>query len=126
MPRYYVFATQAQAEACVDRINARARTIYAAQGYAVDAVTGAVTGKRASDGALMPNAVKTSTWDVPRQRWDGKWVVRHAETCPGNAFVIDVAGTTVGQFVGQDAVTTTVETEAPSWWPAPATTGARI
>ncbi|MDP4005069.1 hypothetical protein [Methylobacterium sp. NEAU K] len=124
MARCYVFPTQADAQACVDGINARARTVYAAQGYAVDS-TGAITGKRASDGVLLPNAAKTLTWDMPRQRLDGNWVVRHCEAVPGNSFVVDATKTppvTVADFVAQDiAATVAVEVEDASWWPAPPT-----
>lgn len=122
MARFYVFDDQAAAQACVDGIDARARTIYAAQGYAVDG-DGNIIGKRVSDGADAPTAARTETWDLPRRRLDGKWVVRHCETVPGAEFVINPGGSpevTVAAFVAQDIdAATAVEVEADSWWPAP-------
>ncbi len=115
--RFYVFDDQAAAQAAVDQINARARQLFQQQGYTL-ADDGSIIGKRVSDGTSMPNSARTQTWDVPRQRVDGKWVFHHVETCPGNRFVIDKAGTTVAQFVGQDLSTATIETEDLSWWPA--------
>ncbi len=122
MARYYVFATQPEAQACVDRINVRARTVYAAQGYQLDEA-GAIIGQRASDGAPMPDAAKTLTWDIPRQRRDGKWVVAHCDLVPGATFVLKptaIPPLTVAAFVAQDVpATATVEVEDASWWPAP-------
>lgn len=122
MARCYVFATQAEAQACINRINVRARTVYAAQGYQLDNA-GAIIGKNAATGALMPDAARTVTWDTPRQRRDGKWVVRHCEAVPGNSFVLDptkIPPLTVAAFVSQDiAATVTVEVEDVAWWPAP-------
>ena len=118
----YVFATQAEAQACVDRINVRARSVYGAQGYQLDA-GGAIIGKNAATGASMPDATKTATWDIPRQRADGKWVVRHCEAVPGNTFVLDptqVPPFTVAAFVAQDiAAGVSVEVEDVSWWSTP-------
>lgn len=116
MARFYVFASQAEAQTAIDQIDTRARQIYAAQGYTVEA-DGSVVGKRASDGADMPTAARTETWDVPLQRLDGKWVVHHVETCPGHDFVIDQNGTTVAQFVGQDVASQLIEIYDLSWWP---------
>lgn len=122
MARHYVFATQTQAQACVDRINARARTVYGAQGYQID-TQGGIVGRSASDGTLQPSAQRTLTWDVPRWRLDGKWVVRHCETVPGNSFVLDptkIPPLTVAAFVAQDIdLAVVVEIENATWWPAP-------
>jgi|GEM_PF-3410168 len=129
MPRYYVFPNQASAQACVDGIDTRARTVYAAQGYGVDD-QGAIIGKRASDGAAMPDAARTLTWDVPRQRSDGKWVVRHCEAVPGATFVLQptaIPPLTVAAFVAQGIpATVTVEVADASWWPAPPTLIAKV
>jgi lipocalin len=32
-------------------------------------------GVRASDGTPQPEKQKTTAWDIPRQRLDGKWIV---------------------------------------------------
>lgn len=123
MARYYVFPDQASAGACVEAINARARVVYRMQGYRVDASTGDVIGQRLSDGAPMPDAARTQTWDVPRQRLDGKWVVRHCEAVPGATFVLRptaIPPLTVADFVGQDVgASVLVEVEGASWWPVP-------
>lgn len=129
MARYYVFATQAQAQDCIDRIDARARVVYAAQGYTIDA-DGSIVGKRASDGIAMPDAARTETWDIPRQRLDGKWIVAHCEAVPGATFVLKptaVPPLTVAAFVAQDIpATVTVEVENVSWWPSPPLMGATV
>jgi hypothetical protein len=115
--RFYVSDTQAAAQGVVDQINVRARQVYAAQGYTIEP-DGSVVGKRVSDGMSMPDSAHTETWDIPRQRLDGKWVVAHVETCPGHDFVMDQNGTTVSQYVGQD-VSAPIETEdQATWWPA--------
>ena len=123
MARYYVFATQAEAQACVDRINMRARGVYAAQGYQIDTASGDIVGQNAATGAPMPDAARTTTWDVPRLRIDGKWVVRHCEAVPGATFVLQptaIPPLTVAAFVSQDiSAAATVEIEGASWWPAP-------
>ena len=123
MARYYVFETQAQAQACVERINARARVVYRLQGYQIDASTGDIIGQRASDNAPMPDAARTQTWDVPRQRLDGRWIVRHCEAVPGATFVLKptaIPPLTVGDFVAQDLdAAVLVQVEDPSWWPVP-------
>lgn len=123
MARYYVFGSQAEAQACVDRIDARARVVYRLQGYQVDDATGDIISQRVSDGVSMPDAARTKTWDIPRQRLDGKWVVRHCEAVPGATFVLKPLATpplTVAAYVSQDiAATVTVEVEDAAWWPAP-------
>lgn len=130
MARYYVFQTQADAQACVDHINVRARIVYSAQGYQIDSASGAIIGKRPSDGIAMPDAARTETWDTPRQRLDGKWVVRHCETVPGASFVLDATAVpplTVAAFASQDiAATVAIETDTPSWWPVPPAIGAKV
>lgn len=121
--RYYVFASQAEAQACVERINARARAVYRLQGYQVATDTGAIIGQRVSDGLAMPEAARTLTWDVPRQRADGKWVVRHCEAVPGATFVVQptaIPPLNVAACVSQDiAASVAVEVEGAGWWPAP-------
>jgi hypothetical protein len=115
--RFYVFSDEGEAVAAVSAIDDRARTLYAARGFTVDE-NGDVVGRRASDGADMPDAARTETWDVPLQRSDGKWIVAHVETCPGHDVVIDAAGTPVWRFVGQD-VTAPIETMDATWFPLP-------
>lgn len=114
--RYYVFDTQAAAQSAIDSIDARARTIYQAQGYAVDE-NGAVIGHRAFDGVPMPDACRTTTFDIPLQRLDGKWIARHIENSAAPDFVVDPAtGLTVGEFCTQ-GLTLRVETDDGTWFP---------
>lgn len=128
MARCYVFQDRASAQDCVDRINMRARIVYAAQGYQLDG-DGAVIGKNSATGASAPEAARTTTWDVPRQRLDGEWVVRHCEAVPGATFVLTPTALpplTVAAFVAQDIeASVTVEVEDASWWPAPPTVEVR-
>lgn len=113
--RYYVFDSQAAAQSAIDSIDARARTIYAAQGYTVDA-DGSIIGVRG--GVPDPAAAHTLTFAEPRQRLDGKWVVPHIETSPSPNYVIDPAsGMTVGVFCVQDLVAPLIETDDGSWFP---------
>ena len=123
MSRYYVFNTQAEAQACVDRINIRARAVFRLQGYEIDRATGGIIPKRLSDGQSMPDAAQAETWDVPRQRLDGKWIVAHCEAVPGATLVIRptaVPPLTVAGYVAQDIpATVMVEAENISWWPVP-------
>lgn len=116
--RHYVFATQAEAQKAVDAINRRARQVYAAFGYQVDGA-GAIIGKRGSDRADMPDACRTVTWDTPRQRLDGRWIVAHTETCPGAHEIADAkTGLLVWQYVGQD-IAAPVEDYDAAWFPPP-------
>jgi hypothetical protein len=125
--RFYVYDSQAEAQADVDGIDARARTIYAGQGYEIDA-EGNIISKDGATGANAPGAPRTVTWDVPRQRLDGRWVIGHCEGVPGASFVLDASRSpplTVADFVGQGiAASVSVETEIASWWPASPADGA--
>lgn len=113
MIRYYVLDTEQEAADLVAHIDARARLVFAAQGYTITE-DGAVVSRRASDGADVPGAV-TTTWDVPRQRVDGKWCVQHPETHASAQFDIG-GGVTVLQFV-TTGLSAAIETADPSWWP---------
>jgi hypothetical protein len=113
--RYYVFSTQAEAQAAVDAINARARTIYAANGYTV-AADGSIIGKD-GDGVDQPDSARTVTFSVPTQRLDGKWIVQHIEQSQQPNFVIDPAtGVTVGVWCTQDLISPTIETDDGMWF----------
>lgn len=122
MARYYVFATQAQAQACADRIWVRMKAACVAQGYSVDPATGGIVGKDVA-GRDVPSAL-TLCWDKPRQRADGKWVVTHSAAVPGQTFVIDASQTppfTLAAALAADDASSsvTVEVENATWWPAP-------
>lgn len=67
------FATKEQADFCVTVINQLAAAYWQAQGYTV--VDGQLVGKNAATGEDMPDAAKTSTWDIPKQSPDGTWYI---------------------------------------------------
>lgn len=73
--RYLVFDTQFAAQGAVDQIDVKGRAVYASAGYTID-TEGNVVGQ--CDGVDNPEGV-TTTWDIPRQRQDGKWLVTHPE-----------------------------------------------
>ncbi|MCJ2073416.1 hypothetical protein MKK75_32315 [Methylobacterium sp. J-030] len=129
MARYYVFATQAQAQACAERIWGRMKSACVAQGYTIDPATGGIVGKDAA-GRDVPGAL-TLAWDRPRQRGDGKWIVICSAAVPGQTFVIDASRTpplTLAAALAADDLSAgvTVEVEDASWWPAPPSLGARL
>lgn len=122
MRRCYVFPTQAQAQACADRIWVRLKSACVAQGYTIDPATGGIVGKDGA-GHDVPG-VLTLAWDRPRQRADGKWIVAYSAAVPGQTFVIDASQTpplTLGSALAADDrnAGVTVEVENASWWPAP-------
>jgi len=110
--RYLVYDTEQAAQTDVVNIDTVARAVFAAQGYSIRE-DGAVIGKR--DGEDDPAGV-TTTWDVPRQRMDGKWVVAHPEGHPSAAF--QTPSGTVLELV-MAGITAPAETGAPEWWPLP-------
>lgn len=112
--RYFVFDTQAAAQAAVDLIDERGRQIYANAGYTINE-SGDVVGK--CNGVDNPQGV-TTTWDVPRQRMDGKWVFAHPEA--GAMAGYEVApGVFVRDYVVA-GINDPIETGSPDWWPDPA------
>ena len=119
MARYYVLETEADAAALVADIDARGRQLFASAGFTIRE-DGAIVGKR--DGVDDPQGV-TTTWAIPAQRKDGKWVVPHIEgqgsaNTPLTQFnPAAPEGVTVQMFVGQ-GITATVETASPDWWPS--------
>ena len=124
MARYYVFATQAQAQACVDGIDARAREVYAAKGFTQDEATGGYI-SRDTDGDNIPGAV-TVTFAQPRQRMDGRWVVPHCEVAPYAAEPVSPTLTVAGYVAQGIAADTSIETVDAAWWPpSPVLQGAR-
>lgn len=123
--RYLVYGTQAEALADLALINARGRAFYSAAGYEIRA-DGAVIGEDA-DGDPDPRGL-TVTWDVPRQRLDGKWVVLHPENqpmatrllseyVPGAAQIPILEIIMAGLASGDAALSGAAEDYAPSWWP---------
>lgn len=109
--RYFVFPTEEAAQGIIDLINERGRECYIQAGYNLRE-DGAIIGQ--VDGQDDPVGV-TSTWDVPRQRLDGNWVVTHIEAHPMADYVIGQK--TVLEHV-MDGVTVPVEEHSDSWWPA--------
>lgn len=109
--RRFVYPTQGEAVAAVETINARARAVFAAQGYTVRP-TGEVVGKAA--GHDDPQGV-TTTWDVPRQRLDGKWTIVHPEAHPSASFVVSPGVSLVDFLVA--GLPGSIEDEAEGWWP---------
>lgn len=88
MPRFLVFASQAEAQAAVDAIDESGRAIYAARGYAISE-GGSIVCRRLSDGASVPESQGIDTWDVPRQRLDGKWIISHPENHNSGSILIN-------------------------------------
>lgn len=114
--KFYMFATQAAAQACVSQIDARARQL-ASIINRVDA-SGNIIGVRESDRAAQPQAV-TTTWCIAKQNAFGQWCVLHpqyasaaSDPAPGQP-----SGTTVLQYVSQDCAAYTIGTDDGSWWP---------
>ena len=114
MARYLVYDDQAAAQDDLDIINARGRECYAAAGWTIRA-DGAVVGQRA--GIDDPGGV-TVTWDVVRQRADGKWVIAHPEGHPFADYDLG-GGVTVLSYT-MAGIAAPAEEEAAEWWPAPA------
>jgi len=110
--RYLVFDTHAAAQAAVDLIDSRGRQVYASAGYTIDA-SGDIVGKR--DGVDDPAGV-TSTWGIPRQRLDGKWVVVHIENHPMADYEVS-PGVVVKDFA-LAGITAPAEEHSDSWWPS--------
>lgn len=77
-------------------------------GYLI-AEDGGIIGKR--QGVSDPLSQETTTWDIPRQRLDGKWVVRHPKHHPSAQNEENLA-LLLGQLGD-----ITVEQEQENWWP---------
>lgn len=112
--RFLIFDTEAEAHAAVASIDSRARIIFAARGYTITA-EGAIVGKRASDGEDVLESV-TTTWDVPRQRLDGKWCVAHPEGHP-SAYVEVAPGLFVVDYV-MNGLDVAIDEMLTDWWPS--------
>lgn len=113
-----VSLAEAEALDAVASIDARARIIFAARGYTITA-EGDIVGKRASDGEDVPTSV-TSTWDIPRQRADGKWCVVHPEAHP-SAEVQVGPSITVVDFVMTGLEDSAIDEMLHDWWPVQTT-----
>lgn len=118
--RFFVFNDQTSAQVATDAIAARGRELFAQFGYGVDA-GGNIIGKRASDGVLQPDAQHTTTWDVPRQRLDGKWILLHPENQTRSTVIVDAQGTLASEYVTQDLVGLLIESDPlnGTWSPLP-------
>lgn len=112
--RYLIFDTEVEATAAVASIDGHARIVFSWRGYTITA-EGAIVGKRASDGEDVPTAI-TTTWDVPRQRADGKWCVAHPESHPSGSVEVS-PGVTVAMFVMSDVGSPVIEDYAADWFP---------
>lgn len=110
--RYFVFATEAEAQAAVASVDSYARVAYYGAGYSI-AQNGDVIGK--ANGVDNPAGV-TRTWDIPRQRaTDSKWVFLHPENHPMADYEV-APGVTVKVYTTQD-ISAPIEEEATDWWP---------
>lgn len=78
MQRFLVFDAEAEALAIERAIYDFGAQVALAAGYNVSA--DGISGQ--SSGQTRADAQKTSAWDTPRQRLDGKWIVAHPETHP--------------------------------------------
>jgi hypothetical protein len=108
--RYFVLSSEHEAQAVVDMIDARGRECYIQAGYTVRD-DGAIIAQ--ADGQDDPVGV-TSTWDVPRQRKDGKWVVAHIEAHPMASYVVE--DKTVLEYV-LSGLDWPLEDQSDGWWP---------
>lgn len=97
MKEFYVYDTEATAQAAVQWINA----------------AGGLPriGKNAKNGQPAPDKCKTEVWAIPRQRLDGKWVFERVPKKDRDQ---------VPPSKQQEFNTTfphVIETESPAWWP---------
>jgi hypothetical protein len=74
MARYLVFNTQALAETAQGVIFGDGKTRLSSRGYTLHA-DGSIIGK--VRGVNAPNNQRTVSWDAPRQRLDGRWIIAH-------------------------------------------------
>jgi hypothetical protein len=118
--RFLVANDQAAAQAINDAIEVRGRELFSQFGYGVDE-QGDIIGKRVSDGVLQPSAQRTTAWDVPRQRLDGKWIISHPENQAKSTTIVDQQGTLASEYVMQDLAGTVIESdpENGTWFPLP-------
>lgn len=79
---HLVFDTQEAAQGVSDAIYVFGASYAVGQGYSVD---GSGIVGRNPDGTSKPSAERTTAWDIPRQRLDGKWIVLHPKYHPAAA-----------------------------------------
>lgn len=123
MTQYYIFSSQALAQAAIDKIDFRAREIARALGR-LDA-NGNLIGRNAATGDLVPEAV-TTTWVKPAKRLDGQWAVLHPNN--GSMWNDPIAGgQTVGQYITQDLAAEVVAADPAdgTWFPLPTPRGGK-
>lgn len=118
---YYVFQTQADAQAAVAAIDTRALALYQAAGFETQGAN--VVGNNLATGQPQPSAQRTTTWFVPIQTLLGTWVVLSPryqslaqQPCPLNPAL------TILQYVIQDLIADTLATDPDdgTWFPLPA------
>ncbi len=109
---YLVYDNVVAAQADAKLIFQRGAAIATQRGFEVDA--SGITGKR--DGQDAADAEKTTAWDVPRQRLDGKWVVLHPKHHP--MAQTELAPGTTYLAYAMHGITASEDAEAPTWWPA--------
>ena len=128
MPRYYVFATQVEAQACADRIWSRLKAACIAQGYTVDKASGGIIGKDTSGRDVL--GALTLAWDSPRQRADGKWVVLSSAAVPGQTFVLNASTlpplTLAAALAADDLKASVTVSDDSTWWPLPSVTQVKV
>jgi len=78
MAIFLVFDTETEAQTANQTVFDTALPIYRLQGYDADAQ--GLIGKK--NGVVNPSGGRTTAWDIPRQRLDGKWIVVDPATHP--------------------------------------------
>ena len=104
MAGYYVYTTQALAQASIDKINTRAAQLAQQAGRLNSDTT--LAGINLGNGVIAP-LVKTVTWAIPMQNLLGQWVVK----------VPDVFDQTINTYLIQDLTTDITATPDSTWWP---------
>ncbi len=74
------FATKSEAQSTIVVINQIAAAWWASQGYTV--IEGQLIGKNALTGQDMPDNVRTTTWDVPKESPDNTWYIVSPTSSP--------------------------------------------
>ncbi|WP_158874016.1 hypothetical protein [Antarcticirhabdus aurantiaca] len=108
MTLFLVFDTLAAADAAERIVFERGAQIAALNGYTLDEAGGIVGMTPAGEVAL--EAARTTRWDVPRQRLDGRWVFTHPQHHPA-------AREPAWLFFVMQGLDAPAEQEAATWWP---------
>lgn len=116
MTTYLIFNSEVEAQTANQLIFDTAIPLYKLQGY--DSDVGGLIGKM--DGVLNASGGRTSSWDIPRQRLDGKWAIIHPENhpaaqtiLPDGSKALDILNSALGVVVKE------VNPEDDTWFPLP-------